>query len=121
MRVVLYAHDMEPITVLELSSWAYDFLQKHGRVTLAVPQEVKYHPPEELKIDICRIWTVDITAEILTRNGERHMMLFTHNEEQALLIKAGFLPGQRSTLRDHERKAFADGFINALGMLRGAP
>lgn len=118
MRVVLYAHDMEPITVLELSSWAYDFLQERGQVSLAVIPPVKYVPPTELDLDVCKIWQVHITAEILHRHGERHLMLFTHDEEQALMLKSAFLPGQRSTLQEHERKAFADGFLCALNRLR---
>lgn len=118
MRVVLYAHDMEPITILELSSWAYDFLQKHGQVNLAVHRPMKFTPSTELDFEDCKIWQVCITSETLHRYGERHMMLFTHNEEEALLLKAAFLPGQRSALQEHEREAFAKGFISALGMLR---
>lgn len=109
---------MENITVLELSSWAYDFLKERGNVMLAVPQPIKFTPPTEMDMEPLRLWRVHITAETLHRHGERHMMLFTHNEEEALLLKAAFLPGQRSALREHERDAFAKGFINALGLLR---
>lgn len=122
MRVVLYAHDMEPITILELSEWQHIFLQKHGTVRLAVrpPINLSSISPDGLPLDelvpyMC--WLVEITAEKLHRNGEVHMMLFTHNEEQALLLKSAFLPGQRAALKEHERKAFAEGFLRAIQTL----
>lgn len=119
MRVVLYAHDMEPITVLELSSWAYDFLKKHREVNLPCYSPIRTVPPSEADAFDQKFWQVHITAETLHRHGEQHMMLFTHNEEEALLLKAAFLPGQRSMLKEHERKAFANGFLLALSRLTG--
>jgi hypothetical protein len=108
---------MEPITILELSSWAYDYLEKRGRVYLAVPPTIRFTPPTEIDLEACRISQVCITAEILSRNGVRHMMLFTHDEEPALLLKAAFLPGQLGTLREREREAMAKGFLQAFSML----
>jgi hypothetical protein len=122
MRVVLYAHDMEPITILELSEWPYQFLQKHGTVRLAVIPPINMSSvsrygmtPDEPIAYKC--WHVEITAEKLHRNGEVHLMLFTHNEEQAMLLKSAFLPGQRAALKEHEREAFAKGFLRAIQTL----
>ena len=120
MRVVLYTHDVEPITILELSAWAYEFLRKHRTVRLPVVQAPRMcvlnagSPPPDSEHSLC---LVEITAETLRRNGETHMMLFTHHEEQALLLKAAFLPGQRHQLREQERKAFAEGFLYALSKI----
>lgn len=114
MRVVLHAHDMEPITILELSSWACEFLERHRTVNLPVyrPASVRV-PPRDIVPPPETFWQVRITAEPLHRNGERHMMLFTHDEEQAMLLKSAFLPGQRWALKEIERDAFAKGFLEA--------
>ena len=50
---------------------------------------------------------------------ERHMILFTHNEESALLLKSAFLPGQQAELKLRDRDAFARGVMRALEMLGG--
>jgi len=119
MRAVLYTHDMEPITVLELQPWAVEYLTKRGIVSMAVTRPLSYtlpirglpHLPEEC------VWRVDITAEYFARNGRRHLFLFTHQEEHALLLRSAFLPGQRSALRDRDKEAFGKGFMAALDML----
>lgn len=41
-------------------------------------------------------------------------MLFTPDEENALLLRASFLPGQHNAVRNKERNAFAAGFLKAL-------
>lgn len=118
MRVVLYAHDMEPITILDLSHCAYDFLHKHGSVRLAVPMQCSVVALTDGPIEAdFSSWIVEITAERLHRNGERHMMLFTRDEEQAMLLKAAFLPGQQHALREKQREAFAQGFLHAISKL----
>jgi hypothetical protein len=114
MRVVLYAHDMEPITILELSSWACDYLQERSEVMLPVMRPITSHVYDPTLPLEARFWRVHITAEKLHRNGEAHTMLFTHNEEEALLLKAAFLPGQQWALKDIRREEFAKGFMDAL-------
>jgi len=47
------------------------------------------------------------------------MILFTHNEESALLLKSAFLPGQQAELKLRDRDAFARGVMRALEMLGG--
>lgn len=44
-------------------------------------------------------------------------MLFTHDEETALQMKAAFLPGQQGAMQDMQRIAFAYGFLTALRKL----
>lgn len=117
MRVVLYTHDMEPITVIELSQWAYEFLQKNRQVRLPVYQPVEMTVPSDPIHDSSWFWVVQLTAETLHRNGEEHMMLFMRDEEQALMLKSAFLPGQRGTLRDEKRDAFAKGFLFAISRI----
>jgi hypothetical protein len=114
MRAVLYAHDMEPITVLELGGCKWEYLKEHGCLRLAVfttPATTTHDGRPLPSLSGCR--SVLITAEWLNRRGHEIMMLFTCNEEDAMLLKAAFLPGQRSELREHERAAFAKGFMSA--------
>jgi hypothetical protein len=119
MRAVLYADDMEPITVIELSGYALRVLQERRMVNLEVRP-----PSTELGLglgptlavadmNLC-IRVVTIRAEDFYRSGQKHTLLFTANEESAMLLKSAFLPGQRRTLQDNEREAFAKGFLTAI-------
>ena len=116
MRVVLYAEDFEPITVIELTEFAVGHLQTHGAVRLAVPSPVQYLSaplsPSNLHLAI-----VTIRAEKLRRAGRNHMMLFTGDEESALMLKSAFLPGQRKDVQSAQKQAFAQGFLSALSRL----
>jgi hypothetical protein len=119
MRVVLYADDMEPITVVDLSPLAHKFLDEHGTVRL--PATV---PPAWVSLEESLAFshegmfkTVTITSERFLRNGRAHLMLFTRDEESAMLLKCAFLPGQRAGLQERERLAFAQGFLTALSKL----
>jgi len=117
-RVVIYTNDMEPITVVELTSAARELLMQQGRVRLAVmpPFPSFDYDPHEAPFD-WRKYEVELFVETLLRHGKVHKMVFTHNEESALLLKAAFLPGQYGELGEVRAKAMADGFIKALGML----
>ena len=64
--------------------------------------------------------TVEIFAERIVRRGREHMMLFTRDEESALLLKCAFLPGQQAGLQKREREAFVRGFLEALANVGGA-
>ena len=55
-----------------------------------------------------------IFAERFIRRGQEYMMLVTRDEENALLLKCAFLPGQQAGLQERERTAFTRGFLDAL-------
>lgn len=115
MRVVLYADDMEPITVIDLPTMAERYLNEHGMVRLAVqlpPMLSVLAAKQAPSFGDCK--TVTIFGERLIRHGREHMMLFTRDEESALLLKCAFLPGQQAGLQEREREAFARGFLKAL-------
>jgi hypothetical protein len=113
MRVVLYADDMEPITVIDLPAFAEEFLSERGAVLIAVPQPISF-APQRCQSMQPHMPIVTIIAERFVRRGQEHMMLFTHDEESALLLKCAFLPGQQAGLQERDRKAFARGFLDAL-------
>jgi len=115
MRVVLYADDMEPITVIDLPPMATRYLNERGMVRLAVqlpPMLSVLAAQQAPMLDDCK--TVTIFAERLVRHSREHMMLFTRDDESALLLKSAFLPGQQAEFQERERTAFARGFLEAL-------
>ena len=115
MRVVLYAEDMEPITVIDLTALAYGYLIERGMVRLAAmlpPMLSVLAAKQAPNSDDCK--TVTIFSERFVRHGREHLMLFTRDEESALLLKCAFLPGQQAGLQERERTAFASGFLEAL-------
>ncbi|HUB92155.1 MAG TPA: hypothetical protein VMA74_20695 [Dyella sp.] len=116
MRHVIYTEDMQPITVFSLQTWAEKMLHDHQYLMLVVmppiaPVCYKAADPE-LSI---RTWTVRIRAKWLVKDGQRHMLLFTGDEETALLLESAFLPGQQRTLNDERQQAFISGLFTALG------
>ena len=112
-RVVLYADDFEPITVIDLSEFAWDMLNRLGYVRVPVESKPSvFSNPRPPMNDMLHI--VTIKAEKLVRGKESTLLLFTNDEESALMLKAAFLPGQRSALQDIEWNAFAYGFKMAL-------
>ncbi len=119
MRTVIYTHDMEPITVVELRSWQIEYLERHGVVTLAVmPDPARWMSTDEL-LTATPMPYVHVAAKWFRHNGERHMLLFTRQEETAMALESEFLPGQRRKLREHEREAFGRGLAAAFGVWGG--
>jgi hypothetical protein len=114
MRAVLYASDFEPITVIDLPEFAMEYLEKYRFVRLPVLRPPQTTPWDEASMPEPNFPLVKIWAERLRHPRGEHLMLFTEDEEMALLLKSTFLPGQRSALHDVERRAFAQGFLNAL-------
>lgn len=113
VRAVLYADDLEPITVLELPAFVRDHLERHGVVRLPVMEPIGYVGAPSLPCnDSMRV--VEVWAERFVRKGQSHLMLFTRNDESALLLRAAFLPGQRREMNDQRAQAFAKGFMDAL-------
>ena len=114
MRAVLYTHDMEPITVLEIPGEWQVFLETHGQMYLACMPPMRVTPPdpnEPIRMDFRQ---VRITVEKFIRRGQIYWMLFTQDEESAMLLKSTFLPGQQKEVRMREEEAFARGFWKAV-------
>jgi len=62
-----------------------------------------------------KVWsTVVIRAEFFVKNQKTYMMLFTYNDENALLLKSAFLPGQQRELQNRCLSSFAQGFLSAV-------
>ena len=116
VRAVLYTDDLEPITVLELPTLVRDHLERHGVVRLPIMEPPNYvGAPGVPCAEPVRV--VEVWAERFVRKGQSHLMLFTRNDENALLLRSAFLPGQRRELNDQRAQAFAKGFVDALTRL----
>ena len=114
MRVVLYAEDMEPITVLDLSGFLLEHLQEYRMVLVPVMASVQYHamPAAPTIADMPR--SVMIWAERMQRNGETHWLLFTRDEEAAMMLRSELLPGQHKEVQEREKQNYARGFLAGL-------
>lgn len=118
MKAVLYANDFEPITVIQIEPWAYQFLIKTGNVRLAVhPRQIAMFDPQATPVMEMNKYIVNITAERIRRGPHEALMLFTNDEEAALLLKAAFLPGQYFEVQERESDSFAKGLLHAINSL----
>ena len=114
MHAVLYTHQLEPITVVDIPMFLWDRLAKGETIVLAVQEPFKPTPYTGGPIDAAPCRRVAIFGERIRRREHETLMLFTADEENALLLRAEFLPGQRGEVRNRERGAFAAGFLRAL-------
>lgn len=117
MRAVLYAYDLEPITIIDVPLSDIDHLRKHSIVRIHVPTYPRVMPSNLAAPVDCEFKMVTIRAEKFVFGDQETMMLFTHDEETALQMKAAFLPGQLGAIQDLQRNAFAYGFLTALRKL----
>jgi hypothetical protein len=113
MHAVLYTHQLEPITVVDIPMWLWERLAQGQTIRLAVMESPSLVPTDSPP-DYRPLKMVEIFGERIRRRGHETLMLFTADEENAMLLKAEFLPGQRGELRDRVRGAFAAGFLKAL-------
>lgn len=115
MRRVIYAQDMEPLTVVELSDSAeFFFLERYRRLVLPVSIYRTHEVEEGSSIRFeSDVKIVRLCTETFYKKNQAHLILFTEDEESALLLKCVFLPGQYGQLHEQERIAFAKGFIEA--------
>lgn len=114
MRAVLYAYDFEPITVIDVPEWAHEYMNQRQCFALAVcePPPVRFCDAGVPATHSYRI--VRIQCERLRRGRTTHWMLFTNDEESALLLRAALLPGQLGEVQERQRAAFSKGFWAAL-------
>lgn len=105
VSVVLYTYDYEPITILELPHWVLEHLEQHGRCLIAVNEPFigSGAPAAEQHYQYSQPKTIEIRCEYLSwRDGSKKAILMTSDEELALALKPGWLPGQRQAVRNYE-------------------
>jgi len=109
MNIVLYSHDFEPITVLNLPMWLLDKVETEGYVKVAVPKRLDIKniaesaasgsPLQELYDTITIIGT-----RLYWRDGTPRTVYTTtaKDEELALILKPDWLPGQRAVHKNYQ-------------------
>ena len=109
MNVVIYTTDFEPITVVDLPRTVLDKIEQTGGVNLALGSgETDVANMPKCALIMCKVkWF----------NGEEKPILVTRNEENALLLKPDWLPGQRGVynMLYTEIKALTKRLINLNG------
>lgn len=119
VNTVLYTHDMEPITIIQLSQRSIDYLHQNGMVRLMVHQPNTFSrmagdPFVDLDVQI-----VTITMDVIRKGYQMYPILLTCDEESALLLQSAFLPGQQRARATDYASGVAQGFLLALEKLGG--
>ena len=114
MQVVLYTDEMEAITVIDIPQWLLERLHDGQMIRLAVIEPLKTSISLAHEIS-SQPKVVAIWAEKIRRNGKEAWLLFTRNEEAALMLKSDVLPGQRKAFQDEYRRGFVTAILRALG------
>lgn len=119
MNCVLYTDDMEPITVLDLPMHAIELGKKLGDIQLAVLEPPRWVSVQEYaarSLAETRRHLVRIRFEKLMRRGCEHWILTTHDEVLALMLRPGWLPGQRGAVNGYERtiRALTECLVSAI-------
>lgn len=118
MDVVLYTEDLEPITIIDLPLWGLECAIKYGHFVIPVPSCVEKY---DITPAVCmeQHKTVTVWVERFERKSRRSYFVFTKDEENALQLKAAFLPGQHKGVQEEYHRGFARGFITAIEKLLG--
>lgn len=112
-HAVLYTNDMEPITVVRIHESLWNRLWAGDHVRLVVPMPINTSQQTDFPLSE-RLKMVEIHGEVFIRRGHKHMFVFTNDDENALLLRSEFLPGQRKDVQHAQINAFAKGFLHAL-------
>lgn len=123
MRSVLYTADFEPITIVDLPGDALALLEQFGMFFLTPPPapvgiEVHIGSIAPALRETRRAKPLMILGEPIKRREVRGWMLFVPDEEEALLLRSVFIPGQTEPLNEAKRLAYARGFVEAFKHVR---
>ena len=119
VNTVLYTHDMEPITVLQLPQRSIDYLRETGMVRLAVANPANFLRIPTDPLEPFDSYIVTITMDVIRKGYQTYPILLTHDEESALLLRSAFLPGQQRARAADYTSGVAHGFLLALEKLGG--
>lgn len=102
MRIVIYDEYLEPLTVVSIPGLTDRDIEDHGRFWRLPVHERLPLPtwkPEEPTTTMTKMKVVDLKFEPIRRGEHRGWMVFTKQDEWALLLDSCLLPGQR---RDYD-------------------
>ena len=101
MRIVIYDEYMEPLTVVSIPGLTDRDIEAHGRnylLPVPEPMSLKYEEFGD-QATLTQMKVVQLSFEQIVRKGQRAWMVFTKQDEWAMLLDSCLLPGQR---RDHD-------------------
>lgn len=119
MRAILYSSiDLEPITILNINAHTESLLKERGRALMPIYDIVNVvHHPYDV-VPSAEFRTVEIVSERLVIHGKQTRMLFTANDESALLLQSVFLPGQHKEVQKERDEAKIAGMTSIINKIR---
>lgn len=114
-QAVIYTSDMEPITVIDMKPWYWDFLKAHTCIRFHVKDEpYQFFSLEHNDTDFkYRLKEVRVHANYIHRGDDAFFLLTTDDEVDALLLDSTVLPGQQRRFNEEKKKAFVRGLLSA--------
>lgn len=111
MKSVIYADDMEPITIVDVPIWVMDMnLDIFNMAIIDPPMPVvRSDPVPDAVFKMCRI-----RVEWILRKGRRHPLFIALDDELALMLRPEYLAGQIGDMRAKVSEAFMAGIVAAL-------
>lgn len=116
MKVVLYTYDLEPITIIDLPHELYVMLKNRRAINVPIIPLLNFHNTFKEEPIFEKVLYVTIYAEVLRRDYQESLLLYTDDEENALLLKASFLAGQTREINDIKRKEFVRGLLKVFNL-----
>ena len=109
MKFILYSEDLEPITVIDTTSYSDP---DHFR--LPVPTSLGLPETGELRMETISLpKIVEIWAEPFRRKGVEKRLYLTKDVELALRLDSALLEGQGEKVKDAYQRGFSEGFSAA--------
>lgn len=117
-KAIIYSQEMEPITAIDMSTEMYNYFETYDIVRFPVMKPIN---PTSLNCEgpfpkYEQHLIAEIRAVRILDNSSKSVitLLFTNNEETALLMKTTILPGQVSHINYLKSQAFAKGMLEAI-------
>jgi hypothetical protein len=107
VNIILYTHDFEPITVVDLPHWLLEAVEREGAVKVAVKRPITPDFIEQVAVgSVEGPETVTIQARRLQwSDGTVKPIYITNDEVLALTLKPEWLPGQRLQVQNLQAAA----------------
>lgn len=104
MNIVLYTHDFEPITVIDLPMWLLETAEREGAVKVAVKRPLTKDFVEKVAVGTVEgPETVTIRAmRIQWYDGTIKTVYYTKDDVMALTLKPEWLPGQQLQVQNFQ-------------------
>lgn len=116
MNVVLYTHDFEPITVIDLPLWLLEQMERVGSVRVAVLEPPRVAKATEPVTDYQPKIVTIYCEKLRWKDGKTKPILVTSDEELALMLRPEWLPGQQQAVNSYKAviRGLTDQLVRAM-------